>query len=91
MSYATFVAQFPEFVQVPQANVQPVLDAALLELDPNIWGLMIDQAQAYTAAHKLALSPMGNNARLVTKDGSTTYEKQLRRMINMRTQSNRVL
>ena len=32
-----------------------------------------DQGQAYLAAHKMALSPWGQDTRLSAKDGSTTY------------------
>jgi hypothetical protein len=79
MLYAAFVAQFPEFANVPATLIQVHLDAAALELDKNVWGLpgtatptptvgtRYDQAHGYLAAHKLALSPYGMNVRLDPK------------------------
>jgi hypothetical protein len=73
MTVAVFVVQFPEFGSVDEDQLQLHLDAAELEIDRDVWLEKGDQGQAYLAAHKLALSPFGNNARLVAEDGSTTY------------------
>lgn len=70
---ADFRAQFPEFTQVADATVNPILAAALLEIDPDVWGVKADQGQLYLAAHKLALSPFGNNAKMVTPAGKGTH------------------
>lgn len=90
MLYTAFVRQFPEFKNVDATLVQVQLDAAALELDQSVWGLpanltptptvgtRYDQAHGYLAAHKLALSPYGQNVRLDPKTvdpktGTTTY------------------
>lgn len=73
MTAEKFLTQFPEFKGVELDLVQAHLDAAALEIDVDIWGLKADQGQAYLAAHKMALSPYGQNARLSTDDGRTTY------------------
>lgn len=73
MDYPTFVIQFPEFRGADVSLIQAQLDAAALELDTVRWGTLFDQAQGYLAAHKLALSPYGQNAKMAAKDGSTTY------------------
>lgn len=77
MLLAGFRVQFPEFNGVSDALVNAMLAAALLEIDIIIWGPKADQGQGYLAAHKLASSPFGQNARLQTgamgKDGLTTY------------------
>lgn len=73
VTVAAFIVQFPEFTRVDVAQIQAHLDAADLEIDRIVWGAKADQGQAYLAAHKLALSPFGNNARLVTSSQSTTY------------------
>lgn len=83
MSYTQFLIQWPEFSGTDAALVQAHLDAAALEIDPAIWGPKADQGQGYLAAHKLALSPFGQNARLVAKDGSTTYFKHFSRLQGM--------
>ena len=86
MDLAGFRTYCPEFVNVPDVLVQGELDSAALEVDVSIWGAMAaqpvastasytkaDQGHRYLAAHKLASSPFGQQARLVAKDGSTTY------------------
>lgn len=73
MTTVQFLTQFPEFKTADLSLIQAMLDAALLEIDVSIWRTKADQGQAYLAAHKLALSPFGQNVRLVAKDGSTTY------------------
>ena len=69
-----FVIQFPEFTKTGVPLVETMLAAALLEIDADVWGAKATQGQYYLAAHKLALSPFGNNAEMVAKDGSTTYQ-----------------
>lgn len=74
MDLATFRIQFPEFQFVDDSLVQAMLTAAALSVDVDVWGTKAGQGVGYLAAHKLALSPYGQAARLVAKDGSTTYE-----------------
>lgn len=57
-----------------------MLAAAQLEIDATVWNAKSDQGTAYLMAHKLALSPFGNKARLVADKrpgdgphGQTTY------------------
>lgn len=74
-----FVVQFPEFADTNPAQVNVFLAAADLEIDRSVWGAKADQGQMYLAAHKLALSPFGNNAEMVLKKpnegmhGETVY------------------
>ncbi len=70
---AVFIIQFPEFANTAEAQVESMLAAALLEIDADVWCEKADQGQMYLAAHKMALSPYGNNAEMVAKDGTTTY------------------
>lgn len=72
-----FLAQFPEFVNTNTAQpalVPAFLAAAELEIDREVWGAKGDQGQMYLAAHKLSLSPFGNNAELTAGSGVTTYQ-----------------
>jgi hypothetical protein len=73
MLIAQFLIQFPEFAKTDFNQVQATLDAAALEIDASVWRAKADQGQAYLAAHKLALSPFGQGARLSAKDGTTIY------------------
>lgn len=80
----SFVTQFPEFANTATADaayVQAVLDAALLEIDLDVWNEKADQGQMYLAAHKLALSPFGNNAQLVADSKETTYLAHYERLV----------
>lgn len=74
---ADFLAQFPEFVNTNTAQpalVTAMLAAADLEIDRDVWGDKADQGQMYLAAHKLSLSPFGNNAELKASGPITTYQ-----------------
>ena len=73
-SLSTFRVRFPEFDAVQDPLVQAALDEADLSIDRDEWKTKADAGQMYLAAHKLALSPYGQQARLVAKDGSSTYE-----------------
>lgn len=79
MTKAQFLAQFPEFQATNDSGaagvalIEAMLAAALLELDADMWDALIDQGQGYLAAHKLAVSPWGNAAKLSNKDGTSTY------------------
>lgn len=79
---ATFKVQFPEFANSGDPLLQAHLDAALLEIGP-VWGALADQGQMYLAAHKLALSPYGQNAKMVAKDGTTTYQVHYQRLVGI--------
>lgn len=81
LSYADFMIRFPEFSLVSEEMVQAFLDDAELEMDTATWGTLLDVGHGYLTAHKLTLSPMGQNARLATeKGGTTTYEQHYRRL-----------
>lgn len=69
---ATFIVQFPEFTNTSVSLVNAMLAAAALEIDAEVWGDKADQGQMYLAAHKLALSPFGNNAEV--QGGTTLYK-----------------
>lgn len=79
MTRAEFLAQFPEFARADTTLVDKMLAAALLEIDADVWAAKADQGQGYLTAHKLALSPFGQAARMVinnvakTPHGQTTF------------------
>ena len=80
-SYATFIVSFPELEPAGQPLIEAKIAEAELRVVPvgdTITNSAIrDLFVAYRAAHLLALSPYGMTAKLVSKDGSTTYGKQL--------------
>lgn len=82
-SLASFVIQFPEFANTDGTLVQAHLDAAALEVPSRIWGAKMDQGIYYLAAHKLASSPFGNDARLTVPSSPNTitpYMAEFRRL-----------
>lgn len=87
---AQFKAQFPEFARgangptaANDSLLQAMLDAAELEIDRTVWRTKGDQGQMYLAAHKLATSPWGQNAKLVNANGTTTYYGEYARLVHM--------
>jgi hypothetical protein len=81
LELAAFLVLFPEFGEVDDSLVEGKLAEALRSIDADVWGDFADDGQGYLAAHLLALSPMGNAAKLVDgKKNTTTYEGHLRRL-----------
>lgn len=68
----------PEF----KTTLDPTLQAAIDTADRNVSGDAFadkrDDVVLLTAAHTLALSPAGRNAKLSTPDGKSTYQWLLR-------------
>jgi len=81
---ASLIALYPEFADTPTTQVDGAILAAQGRLDARILGDEYDQAVTLQACHLLAISPYGQQARLVAKDGSTTYETSLGRLLRMR-------
>lgn len=82
-SLAMFRVQFPEFNAVSDVLVTTYMGAATLELDTSVWGALglaggpmtkADQGQMYLAAHKLAISPFGQNAKTLYNN-KTGYKR----------------
>lgn len=71
---ADFLARFPEFEPASKAMIEAALDEAVRNVDVEIFGSKTDDAVRWKTAHLLAVSPFGQQARLMSKDGSTTYE-----------------
>jgi hypothetical protein len=86
-----FRLQFPEMRTVQDPMVAAMLGAAALEMDLSVWGKFgvdpgpqtkADQGQMYLAAHKLAVSPYGQAAKMVMDKRSgymrTTYGQEFK-------------
>ncbi len=87
---ADFLARFPEFEPAPKAMIEAALDEAERNVDVAIFGSKTDDAVRWKAAHLLAIAPFGQQARLVSKDGSTTYEKRFDKLAKSMTPGFRV-
>ena len=82
VDFTSFVADFPEFEPAGRQLVESKLADARLRVDAAVWEAKTDLGVKYLAAHLLALSPFGQQARLVAKDGSTTYGKHHKQMVH---------
>jgi len=81
---AQIKVRFPEFVNVPDAVVQAVIDDVAVEFDTRVWGKYLNKGMAYLVAHVLTLSPYGQQARIAAKAGSsTTYFQEYQRMLSV--------
>jgi len=70
--------------------VREAIAEATLEVDAEVWGDKTDTGVRWLAAHKLAITPWGQQARMVSKDGSTTYGKEHARLMRSVTPGFRV-
>lgn len=78
MDLATFRLEFTEFRTIPDDQIQRALDRAEEAVDPVTFGDSYDLAHGNRAAHLLASSPMGQNARLQSDKAETTYGRAFR-------------
>jgi hypothetical protein len=89
-------AAFPEFNGVSDVLVTTKLAEAQIEIDNSVWGAYgavgapmtkADTGQMWLAAHKLAMTPFGQNARMVTNARGRGYEKTTygSEFVNLRT------
>jgi len=84
---STFRAAKPEFSDATDPQVETALADAGAYCNADVFGDQHDQAVGLYAAHLLAISPFGQNARLVNKQGDTTYRTQWRRLARVCTPS----
>ena len=74
----SFRCMFQEFRAWPAEVVTSYLNQAAARIDATLFpALSYDEYHGNLAAHLMATSPAGISARLVAKDGHTTYEGRL--------------
>jgi hypothetical protein len=78
MTLAQFRVMFPEFRTALDTFVQPFLDSAATMVDLATVGTRYDMLHGLKAAHLIATSPAGVAAKMVSKEGKTTYGEQFR-------------
>ena len=81
MILATFKLLCPEFRTTPDPTVQAFLDSAAKELNAAEIGDAYDEAHRLLTAHKIAISPLGTNARTLNDAGETTYETEFNKVM----------
>ncbi len=80
MTREAFLASYPEF-EVIDREEPSIVPAKLAEADAAVsdtWGKHRDEIVGLETAHRLALSPFGRNAKLVSEQGKSTYGEQLK-------------
>ena len=91
MTRTQFRARFPEFKNATDALIDATLAEAALEIDVEVWADRYDAGHGFLTAHKLALSPFGQTARMVSAQGNTTYQKHFEDGVRQVTNGFRVL
>jgi len=87
---ATFLARFPEFEPASKSMIEEAIAEATRGVDAGVWREKADDGIKWRTAHLLAISPFGQQARLMSKDGSTTYGKQFDALVRSVTPGFRV-
>lgn len=70
LSSAAFLVRHPEFANVDADLVASALTRAEDEIDATVWGDLTDEGHALLAAHKLAMTPAGQDAHLRAGGGA---------------------
>lgn len=84
---STLAVKFPEFVDVI-ADDEPFVEEKIAEAGRRVsvtaWDPqgLTDDGVSYLAAHLIAVSPLGEQAKLDT-EGDTTYLKEFKRMVRI--------
>jgi hypothetical protein len=77
MTLVNFRIAFPAFATASDNLVDATLAMAAARLSASVLGSVYDEAHGCLTAHLLATDPGGQSARMVNKDGTTTYSKRL--------------
>ena len=85
MSTERFLKRFPEFDQnsVDPSLIEMVIAEAQREMNRSYWGELFEQGSHVLAAHKLAMSPMGEACRLDGAEEKTIYQIEYERLCKM--------
>ena len=75
-----FLKRFPEFENTEAKLIEMALAESEEEMSSSYWGALFETASYYLAAHKLAISPMGESCRLQTQSEKTIYQLEYERL-----------
>ena len=70
--------------------IEEAIDEATRNVDAAVWRGNTDDGVRWQTAHLLAISPFGQQARMLSKDGSTTYGKRFAQLMRSVTPGFRV-
>lgn len=82
MSLARFLKRFPEFDEkgIDAGLIELAIAEAQSEMNQKYWGELFEQGSHFLAAHKLAISPMGEACRLEGAQEKTIYQLEYERL-----------
>ncbi|MGH7250200.1 MAG: DUF4054 domain-containing protein [Minisyncoccia bacterium] len=80
MRHQNFTTRFPEFENTDPSLIEMALGEARNEINPKYFGDTFELVVQYLAAHKLAISPMGEPCRLAASPEKTTYQLEYERL-----------
>jgi len=80
MSHINFTQRFPEFANTEPSLIEMALAEAKSEINSKHFGDLFHVVVQYLAAHKLAISPMGEPCRLAGSQEKTTYHLEYERL-----------
>jgi Protein of unknown function (DUF4054) len=82
MNLERFLARFPEFDErgIKSSLIAMAIAEAQNEMNRTYWGEMFEAASHLLAAHKLAISPMGEPCRLEATSEKTIYQLEYERL-----------
>ena len=86
LAISDFLARFPEFKGTAKDSsdlIGAALNDAALVIDAGVWGNLAGQGHGYLTAHRLALSPFGQQARMIAKGGTTTYQAHYEALVKI--------
>ena len=88
LALSDFIARYPEFKATSTDLVGAMLNDAALMIDCGVWGPKAGQGHGYLTAHRLALSPFGQQARMVipakgTTPATSTYKVQYDELVGI--------
>ncbi len=75
-----FCARFPEFEPATEPMIRTAIAEAVNNVDVDVFKTKTDEAVRWKTAHLLAISPFGQQARMVSKEGGTTYGEQFMKL-----------
>ena len=78
VTYASFIAEYPEFSETGQTLVEAKIAQAVLETPSGTWGDWTDKGVMLRTAAALSIGPAGSNARIKGQI-KTTYQMELER------------
>lgn len=95
--FTSFTKAFPAFQRTDRDVVEAKIAEATRGIDAAVWGDLADDGIGYLAAHKLAMMPGGEHARLIPANAKpirgealTTYEREYKRLMRSVTSGFRV-